>query len=355
MYNILPTQPIAASKPISPKNEQTNAGVNLQAKVEEYLAELSKNNVNLEIHVGNYTDSSASNLLHQFAYGSHLFISQSFLENMCKNMETFKNGKELIEQTVAELLHPSAQGIVGKGTLLTEKKKTEWSVSLPTKADIEASQLEQLKKMFDMIEKSKKSSDQWKKHYKIKKSASLANSVVGVYGKLSRASSSSQVRGVISTANSKLMQIKSEMRNADKTERQQLQSAATQLQSAIVRSRVKIRQLEHERYIRLQEQKAQAERQLKEAQQASLALKRKKSSRLNKEQAYLQQATITAYMDQQKALKEYLSPTVSAYAMPAGASVPTAPVAPPIAAPNSVSISLPSGATAVMTSSTVSL
>ena len=116
------TSSTVSTKTVTKENTSyTNTDSN---RIQEYLAELSKKYDNLTIQIGNFKPNDIGQMISKNPVGNHLWISQDFLEQMAKNPDSFEKGKELIEQSIQEMLQPTQQGIVGTGTLLTQNKKT---------------------------------------------------------------------------------------------------------------------------------------------------------------------------------------------------------------------------------------
>lgn len=304
------TSSTITSSPISIKNtvkETTSQINNNNNPIQEYLAELSKKYDNLSIQVGNFKPNDIGQMISKNPVGNHLWISQDFLEQMEKDPEAFEKGKQLIEQSIQEMLQPTQQGIVGTGTLLTQNKKNSWEVKLPTPQDLAEQELQAAKKMYDKLEQAKKQNDKYQKQLRAKKVASLMNSASQIYSRLARSNGTQQVRGVISSASAKLNQARSAMNKADSQERRQLQMLSQQLQTAIGRSRNKIKQLNTEQYLENREKQARKQQELKEATQIKHILKRKKSARSSREYGYMQQAGIESYLEQERVRKALLA------------------------------------------------
>ena len=270
-------------------------------RAKQYLADLGKKYDELTVRIGDYSTKNVSDLFYSAKNSSVLFVSEDFLHAMGKNQASFERGMALLSQAAKELTTPTGQNISGMGILLTDKEKTTFTVQTPTVAQWEQAQQENMKTLFEKMEEAKREAEKNKNLYRVSKAKLLMNSGVSVYGKLSRANSVMQVRGVISNAYVKLNQVRRAMNDADQTEKEQLTLVANQLRSAISRSKKKITQLQKEQQIQTKQRRQQAQKQLEEAQEARRLLSRKKSARTAQEQAYVQQAGIEVYLEQDRA------------------------------------------------------
>ena len=178
---------------------------------------------------------------------------------------------------------------------------------MPTPQDLAEQERQAAQKMYDKLEQAKKQNDKYQKQLRAKKISSLMNSASQIYSRLARSNGTQQVRGVISSASAKLNQVRSAMNKADSQERRQLQMLSQQLQTAIGRSRNKIKHLNTEQYLENREKQTRTQQELKEAAQIKHILKRKKSARSSREYGYMQQAGIESYLEQERVRKALLA------------------------------------------------
>lgn len=320
-------------------------------RAKQYLADLGKQYDELTVRIGNYSTKQVSDLFYSARNGSVLFVSEDFLHAMGKSQASFERGIQILTGAVQELTTPSSPNVSGMGVLLTDKEKTSFTVQTPTVSQWEQAQEENLKTLFEKMQDAKEQAEKNKNLYRVSKANTLMNSAVSVYGKLNRAGSVMQVRGVISNAYVKLNQVRRAMNDATQTEKEQLTLVANQLRTAISRSKKKITQLQKEQQIQAQQRKQIAQKQLEEAQEARRLLSKKKSARTAQEQAYLQQASIEVYLEQDRArrVEEARHKSQIYSTAPALGSSASGSVSAPSPAPSS-----PSGAMVVQTS-TVSI
>ncbi len=270
-------------------------------RAKQYLADLGNQYDSLTVRIGKYNTKDVSDLYYSARNGSVLFVSEDFLHAMGKSQASFERGIQILTGAVQELTTPSSPNVSGMGVLLTDKEKTSFTVQTPTVSQWEQTQQENMKTLFERMREAQEKAEKNKELYRVSKANTLMNSAVSVYGKLNRAGSVMQVRGVISNAYVKLNQVRRAMNDADQTEKEQLRFVANQLRGAISRSKKKITQLQKEQQLQAQQRREIAQRQLEEAQEARRLLSKKKSARTAQEQAYLKQASIEVYLEQDRA------------------------------------------------------
>ena len=120
------------------------------------------------------------------------------------------------------------------------------------------------------------------------------------YTRLARAKNRTQVNAATGYARRRLAQLKRELRR-DTDNSSTIRAAISQLQKSINRSEKKKRDLDREKLLETQRARCEREQQLKEQQRLRQELERRKTQRMIRENAYIQEANIDARLHTQTA------------------------------------------------------
>lgn len=282
MKNIFATQPISHCSNINSHHEHNQAKVSFQDKTKGYISQLSQKYTMVNIHVGGYTVSDIRGLMQEFCWGNHLFISIDFIETMCKNMDFFKKGKYILEQTLDSFFIISLPKFLATGILVLPQKKFCWHLEMIK---------EQAQNQQEPINNSNEIQD-IDLHKKIRCKENLSQYFKGE--RLKKALCPPALRKSFVELSEKLNVEKIDfMLNGD-TFLGELKKHITQLQKQMICYRVKILRL-HWQY-----QQTQFAQKQKEQWNQSQIQSKQSQNFLNGRSAYLKQTAISRYLNVQK-------------------------------------------------------
>lgn len=216
--------------------------------------------------------------------GLHLTLSESFLEAMGRDEESFQAGVLLIHDAIGQLADKVGQKlsegrpVIGAGVVIDENGVSTWTSSPP-----KDERVEDLKRMIEQLEESRKR--MLEKMRKQKKT--IDANPRELMARLVRAEVQQGARDVLIAANHKIFTLRIAAAAGDQYDQNKVRAALANLQRVANRARAKIRRLDEEQTIRSREKRAQRERELKRMRELRAELYKRKSKRRNREYAQL--------------------------------------------------------------------
>lgn len=286
-------------------DDKIEISVNWEQAVKDVLDELKDRYQGVHIAVGTLNGKdSIQNYAAGAGFGAHLVISEDFLKQMMSSAKAFENGKDLLNTVLKQLSSQKQKGI-GVGAYLDDKNLTYW-YTVPEQQLNENLFLKPQKTLFDWIREAQEKAEQMK--VKVKVNASLYNSPMQIYSKLTRAKSIQAVKNVSYSAGHKIYQLKVALSQADSKDVDKIRAVIGQLQRAVVRAKGKVRDLEKENGLKSRKKKAAQRLEPRREKQLEYLLKKKKVARLAKEHGYLRASALWSYymaeLERQKKAKE---------------------------------------------------
>lgn len=217
--------------------------------------------------------------------GLHLTLSESFLEAMGRDEESFQAGVLLIHDALGQLAGKVGQKlsegrpVIGAGIVINENGVSTWTSSPP-----KDERVEELKRMIEQLEESRKR--MLEKMRKQQKKTIDANPRE-LMTRLVRAEVQQSARDVLIATNHKIFTLRIAAAAGDQYDQNKVRAALSNLQRVANRARAKIRRLDEEQTIRSREKRAQHERELKKMRELRAELYKRKSKRRNREYAQL--------------------------------------------------------------------
>lgn len=286
-------------------DDKIEISVNWEQAVKDVLDELKDRYQGVHIAIGTLNGKdSIQNYAAGAGFGAHLVISEDFLKQMMSSAKAFENGKDLLNTVLKQLSSQKQKGI-GVGAYLDDKSLTYW-YTVPEQQLNENLFLKPQKTLFDWIREAQEKAEQMK--VKVKVNASLYNSPMQIYSKLTRAKSIQAVKNVSYSAGHKIYQLKVALSQADSKDVDKIRAVIGQLQRAVVRAKGKVRDLEKENGLKSRKKKAAQRLEPRREKQLEYLLKKKKVARLAKEHGYLRASALWSYymaeLERQKKAKE---------------------------------------------------
>ena len=204
------------------------------------------------------------------------------------------------------------------------------SVSAKGSSPLGAAPEEKEKTLIEAMQEAREKADKIRDQLKVKPSIRYSDLPVEAYARLARARNRSQVGAAAGYAQRQICRLKQYLRT-DPDRSGEIKAAIQQLQKAQSRSSRKVRDLEREaRMVRLQKKK-EAELQ-RQSMRIKHELQRRRAMRSIREGAYLHEAAVSGYMEQQMSaelaklqLPGASTQTQSAPLITGGASLPSCP------------------------------
>lgn len=261
-----------------------------QAQTNQLLNNLQKSFPSIQIlYSGNIDQKTLGNLAASLGKGSHLLLSEDFIQQMGSSAENFEKGKSILMSALNSLAQGTGKA-AGKGIYLEAEGKMSWTLqkseskesSVPKnawqqKAD-EAKSI--LNRMKQSQEDAKKRQEQQKKFRKAKNAGNYRTA--GTYAKLAAAGSKTAVNGVMSEARRKIANLRSISAVGDTDERMKARAAIRSYQTLLARGGRKIRRLNEEELTMLRrkqaERKAEMEKALRHKQEQEMQKAKRRSS-----------------------------------------------------------------------------
>lgn len=263
----------------------------IERAVIDGLKILQKDFPKVQIFIGHGLEE---NMLRQMAAelgkGTHLVISDDWLEQISSSPEAFEKGKQVLTNILSQLSRNG--GLPAQGAYVDVSGVRYWSVksSEPEENTVEATQkqyeamIRQLQEIQKQNKAAEKKSNSSSNKFKIKASNS-STSVSMAYARLAGASSKAQVRSAMSEARRSIgsLQMTASMGETMK-ERNKARAAISSLQKLLLRGSRKIRRLNEEELVRLRKKRAVKK---KKEEQLRLELQKKRNARYMADRAIL--------------------------------------------------------------------
>lgn len=226
----------------------------LKKAVVTELATLQKDFSKVHIVIGNGIDegnlaSAAAGL----GAGTHLVISQEWLEQMGRDAESFEKGKTILRQVLTQLSKDS-EGIFAQGAYIGENEVKVWAAKDPVKEETEDPYAEE-KRVIEQMKKMTEDMKNAKNKSRISVSAS-AFSVSGIYSRLAGARSKGQVQAAMGEARRSMGTLRTVVSLGSQKEAAKARAAISSIQKALVRGSRKIRQLNEEELTKIRKKRA---------------------------------------------------------------------------------------------------
>lgn len=208
--------------------------------------------------------------------GTHLIVTQDFLDRMGGSKEGYYKCKEVLTQLMGQLSSGQTES-EGRGAVLEGDRITFWSASPSQKKEEPAgghgfnTVQAMLERMKEGIEKSKNSRRMSSRHSSYLASAS--------YGRLAGASTKAQVKYVMSEAHRTMGSLRLAVSLGDDKERSKARSAIAAQQKLLVRGSRKLRKLDEETLLKMRRKRAEQNDLRKKAAYLKQELERKRASR----------------------------------------------------------------------------
>lgn len=243
-----------------------------KTQVADFLEQMEQEYSGISIMVGGSVDhNSIPRLAASLGGGTHLVVTEAFLERMGSSKEEFIKCKAAMTQ-ILEQLAGEAGKYLGNGAVLGEKSITPWSVPVSEKQQ----------SGFPLSESGKdfnygfSTIDDWKRKFTVKYSNYGA---AAAYGRLAGASTKGQVSTVMGEAHRSMASLRLVVALGDDKDRLKARAAIGSLQKLLVRGKRKMRRLDEETLLKIKKNRAQKQNELKKARQMKLELERKRSRR----------------------------------------------------------------------------
>lgn len=272
-----------------------------QAQTNQLLNHLQKSFPSVQIlYSGNIDQKTLANLAASLGKGSHLLLSEDFIQQMGSSAENFEKGKNILMNALNSLAQGTGKA-AGKGIYLEAEGKFSWTLQTSeTKKESSVpkttweQKAEETKSILDRMKQSqedaKKRQEQQKKFRKAKNASNYRTA--GTYAKLASAGSKTAVNGVMSEARRKIANLRSISAIGDTEERMKARAAIRSYQTLLARGGRKIRRLNEEELTRLRrkqaERKAEMEKALRHKQEQNMQkVKRRSADRMLVEEGRL--------------------------------------------------------------------
>lgn len=197
--------------------------------------------------------------------GSHLILSEEFLNRMCSSLEEYEKCMSALKKAVRGL-SSFPENTSKKGAYIGKDKVSLWS-SVPDSPKTAGSG--------SSILKESESSGLPK--FRIKTRTSFTTS--SIYTRLAGASSKMQIRSVLGEAHRSLSSLRITASLGETKDRVKAKAAIASLQKLLLRGNKKIRRLDQEELTRLRQKKAAKQKHQKQVLRLKLELERQKTSR----------------------------------------------------------------------------
>lgn len=268
--------------PISepPKTDSADIPENWQDQMDwksqtnQLLNNLQKSFPNIQIlYSGNIDRKTLANLAASLGTGSHLLLSEDFVNQMGSSAENFEKGKSILMSALNSLAQGTGKA-QGKGIYLEAEGKLAWTLdksqskkesSVPKSAWEQKA--EEAKSILDRMKESQKEAEKRREQQKKFRKAQNAGNyrTAGTYAKLAAAGSKSAVNGVMGEARRKIANLRSISAVGDQEERMKARAAIRSYQTLLARGGRKIRRLNDEELTRLRRKQAERKAEMEKA------------------------------------------------------------------------------------------
>lgn len=209
-------------------------------------------------------------------WGNHLVVSEEFLSKMASGAEAFYKGKELLDGLLQQLSVQQNQG--GFGVYVGGDSLQYWSAE-PKQAARPNTVEKPQKSLAEMMEEARQKAEELRKKFQITVDKSAYNAPSETYTKLAKARTVVNVKGVIADAERRIYNLKLALSLGPEEDRSKVRAALAQMERAVGRAQGKIKDLEGEEDLRLQQKKAEKQQQERHAEQLKMERERRQKLR----------------------------------------------------------------------------
>lgn len=232
----------------------------------------------------NLSRTDLSRLAAALGEGSHLILSEDFLEKMSSGKDGFEAGKKALIDALQSLSRQPAK--IGKGAYLSGGKSLYWNLSVPeeipeeTKPDWQqeaeriTSMLERMKEMQQQQKDAKKKQKDFRKQTSAEDYQSA-----GSYARLASAGSKAQVQWVMSETRRKISNLRMAAALGDSEDKAKAQAAIRAHQTLLMRGGRKIRRLTEEELTQARKRRAEKNEEYEKALHLKIELNKQRSKR----------------------------------------------------------------------------
>lgn len=255
----------AARQDIAQLDKNWQNHTNWASRTQAILEQLQQSYPHITILIA---ENLADNALHQTAAalgsGTHLILSQDFLDEMGKDQASYEKYKGVLIDTLEKLSRQSACWD-GNGAYLTKDNKTTWtanhteSISSP----VQGISVSEIKK---------------NAHFRIRSSKPIYT-VAGSYARLAGAKNKLQVNSAMSDVRRNINSLQMSAAVGDADDRKKAKAAIASYNKLLVRGNQKIRRFIKEELLHLQKKRAIKEADKEKALQIKAELARKRAAR----------------------------------------------------------------------------
>lgn len=207
--------------------------------------------------------------------GSHLIITDEFLERMGSSEEDYRECRNILTEMM-EQLSTEEPWFKGKGILLKQDQALSWMV--PDSQHELVQMLEEKKREAEEARRLLEAHKDIREENKIKVHASSYNTSAS-YAKLARAGNRSAVQLVMSEARRSIGTLRLVTCYGDEKERVKAGMAIRSMQKLLLRGRRKINRLQEESLLEIRKKRAKEQQEEKRVRQLKLELEKKRTKR----------------------------------------------------------------------------
>lgn len=255
--------------------------------VQNYIDTLKSTYRNIQFSVASIQNQGQlKQYVASLGLGTHLVLSDRFIQQMSRDAQSFAQGKELLDE-VAKKLSAMSQNNIGIGTYLDVDRATSWIAVPKNQNNPFEAQQNSFKNLLEMMEEARKNAEKRKEAFKVSVSSSTLNSAGEIFSRIAKAENVMSVKEVMIAAEQKIYSLKLVLSLGSEKDKKKAQAAIAQLERAIASGSTKIKSLEEEADILRRQKRAEMQLQERKAEQMKAELKRKQAARHSREHAQI--------------------------------------------------------------------